>query len=220
MPAVNGPRVTWILTTLVLVAATQAGVELVRARYDSHVVRPLRRELTRLPTALGNWVHEEGVSAEESGIDARVLAALGTHQAITRLYVNDGLRCSVHIAVWMDSDAWTPHPPDLCYAGAGFSREQHVPLQLPADSQPIVREARYVNGVSGQQATVLYWYQIGSKTYYDRDTARPVLRSLRGKAERPPLAKVLMQYHDDRTGKNSQRVQELATHVYDFVASL
>lgn len=214
----SGPSTISIVLTVALVAATQAGVGYVRAKYEPHVIRTLRGDLSELPTKLGDW--QVGEDSQASRIDPKVLGVLGADHAVTRLYSNGrSQHCSVHIAVWQDANEWTPHPPELCYSGVGFNLTSKSVATLP-NTEHAVRVEEFVAQNAGEIANVIYWYQIGDNTYYDRNSARPIRRKLWGKAERGPLIKVLLHANELGSDESRQSIMELAASIEEFAAGL
>lgn len=218
----RGPRVIWIVVTLALIVATQGSVVAVRARNEPRIVRELKHEVEELPATLGEWqLLQDGMI--DTSIEEGVMARLRSDDAMTRGYVHpSGRTCSVHIAVWRDPEEWTPHPPELCYKGAGFVQGQKSQVDLPGRDKQRVRLTEFAASNTGQQVSVIYWYQIGDKAYVDRDSGRAIRRGLWGSPERPPMVKVLLQSgelaSDDEENKGD--LLELAAQIHRFASGL
>jgi hypothetical protein len=217
---VTSPRFFWIVATLVLVAVTQGAVVAVRAKYEPRSIRAPRVKLTELPPVLGDW-RADPQTADELGVDDKLFEAIGAQDVVTRLYKHpEGWTCSVHMATWHETDEWMPHPPEVCYKGAGFNLRENSNVSLPNHDQARVCEAQFIMPTSGTIVSTIYWYQMGDLTYFNRDGSRPVRQSFWGSPERPPLIKVLMQCGDSESAERDRRLEGLADAVYEFAAGL
>jgi len=215
---VTSPRIFWIVATLALVAVTQGGVMAVRAKYEPRSIRAPRAPLTDLPMTLGDW-HAE--AAEQTGVDQKVFEAIGAQAAVTRIYRHSlGWTCSVHMAAWHETDEWMPHPPELCYPGAGYTLRNKSDQPLTNHPSERYCESEFVIPSSGITALVIYWYQMGERIYFTRNGSRPVRQSFWGSPERPPLVKVLMQCNDPDSAERDRCLESLADSVFDFAATL
>ena len=216
----GGPRVIWIVVTLLLIVATQGTVMAVRARNEPRIVRELKHDVEELPSTIGDW--QQLADGEiDSSIEEGVLRQLRSDEAMTRNYVHsNGRTCSVHIAVWRDPEEWTPHPPELCYKGAGFAQADKSLVDLPGRDKQQVRLSAFVASNTGQQVAVIYWYQIGGRTYVDRDSGRAIRRGLWGSSERPPMVKVLLQSTEIMSDDDQQHLLDLASQIHKFTGTL
>jgi len=217
---VKSPTVFWIVATLALVAATQGAVVAVRAKYEPRSIRAPRAPMTDLPLALGKW-QADPQSASEVGVDDKLFEAIGAQDVVTRSYTHpDGWTCSVHMASWHATDEWMPHPPEMCYRGAGYTLEAKSDDALLNHPTERFCESKFVMPGSGFKALAIYWYQMGDKTYFNRDGSRPVRQSFWGSPERPPLVKVLIQCNDPESAERDRSVKSLADAVYDYATTL
>lgn len=216
----TSPRIFWIVATLALVAATQGAVVAVRAKYEPRLIRAPRAPMTDLPLTLGNW-QADPQTAGDIGVDEKLFEAIGAQDVVTRNYTHpEGWTCSVHMAAWHETDEWLPHSPEICYPGAGYTlrnRSDDALLNHPSER---FRECEFVMPGSGFTASAIYWYQMGERTYFNRDGSRPVRQSFWGTAERPPLVKVLIQCSDPESAERDRCLKSLADTVYEFAATL
>lgn len=216
----NGPRIRWVLVTLLLVGATQGAVYAIREKYEPRTIRAPRQPLQALPTVLGKWTSDPEAT-NDPGMSEQVIVAIGANDAMTRAYTDpDGTTCSVHLATWHASDEWTPHPPELCYKGAGFAIREAKADTLPDQPQAAIRAIEHVSTSTGEAISTLHWYQIGNKSYFNRDGSRSIRKSFWGRSERPPLIKVLMQCNAPESPERDEKLKELAGSIYDFVSQL
>jgi EpsI family protein len=174
-------------------------------------IRPARQKLQALPMTFNDWT---GVETE---IDHNVIGALGAHDMLGRVYSRaDGSRVNVHVASWNGGGEWTPHPPELCYAGNGWKMLSRT-RSKPFDDDKSVAELQSHEKVDNR-VFVTYWYQIGPIAYYNRDGARIARRQYMGQTVRPPLYKVMLQTSNLGNDSHSTQVEELAQAVKSWIA--
>ena len=204
-----------LIATAVLVAI-QASVHVVQTRFGlPDNMAEFRHDLSQLPHQIGSWV---GTDSEP---DPRIIVATGAHAQINRSYRSDANNAiMLHVAAWTESRVGLPHPPQMCYRGAGFQigDQQNVALHDP-DGAPF-----YVRFFPAEQASgnvlVAYWYQLGKPTFSDRDGLRRALWGFRGQAERPCLMKVLLHTPIDDPDLAKSRLEEFAQQVYQWTKGL
>jgi hypothetical protein len=209
-----------VLVACIGLLLTQGGVAAVRALYEARQIRLPRESVTNLPIELGEWRASEE-AAGTTGMDKELLSSVAADDAVTRLYRHhEGWACSVHLAMWYQSDEWMPHPPHMCYDAAGFEPTQDQRVSLPGLDSERVAFQRYTNKATGQAVLILFWYQMGDRHYVNRDGSREVRRSYWGSRERPPLVKVLLQIIDREDRQEESHMMELASEIYRYASEL
>jgi hypothetical protein len=200
-------RYIWLAAALVIVA--NGGILLFQwSRVP--VVRPPKQHLQEQAFAMGQWNSQSVQSPPE-----RVLA-VGADEMAESQYERDGSTVFAHRASWTSLDEWLPHEPDICYTSQGWKIASQSTVPLP--NRPDVHVALRSYEQAGRRLWVVFWYQIGTFTYCDRDGARPARRAYWGQHERPPLIKTVLQtLEDDSTGA---KVLSLAGLIYDANAQL
>ncbi len=197
-------RYVWL--AVASVTLIQGGGWAVKAMCFTSTARPPLQALADLPRTIGTW----------SGTDLQVDPAFANVGAIDhneRRYTNSaGAVVFVHRAAWTSQDDWIPHTPELCYTNNGWELLQSETTTLP--DLPTIRLViqHYRQGVD--QVAVAYWYQLGAGTYFDRDGARVLHRTLWGHREWPPLIKTLLQTNE--SDDSQKRLLDLARRVYEF----
>lgn len=121
---------------------------------------PLSKPLTALPAAFGEWV-----LARETPMDPEVNRVLRADAAINRDYINAMKQASANLFVaYFESQrqGQTPHSPQHCMPGAGWSPESFavMPIAIGEQTHHI---NRYVLSKSGDRNVVLYWYQTNGR---------------------------------------------------------
>jgi Protein of unknown function (DUF3485) len=140
----------------------------------------------------------------------RVLA-VGADQMVEHQYEYEGSTVFAHRASWTSLDEWLPHEPDICYTSQGWRIASQSTVALPQHPEANVALRSYEQ--AGRRLWVVFWYQIGTLTYCDRDGARPARRAYWGERERPPLIKTVLQtLDDDPSGK---KLLALAAVIYE-----
>lgn len=203
-------RLCVALLLLMLVQGTVWGVQ----KYAVPATpRPLRQELETLPRKLAAW------SGADTESDPQLFEALGCAASLSRTYTRpDGTLVGIHCAAWLAPDTWLPHPPEMCYRGAGWTEERRESVTVPSDPPMTARLAQYEQ--QGQRVLVLHWYQMGDTPFVDRSGARAARRKLWGAERRPPLVKVLMQARDDGTEASRAALLELAAEIGGWTSQL
>ena len=199
-----------LLIAALCVAATQVAVWQVKYRTGLQAAQGATFDVTALPLQLGQW---SGTSTE---FDPRDFQEVGGFSVANHSYTNElGRHASVHLANFSTADLLIPHPPDLCYTGAGWTI-------LNDDWQTDSHDRRYrlmLVERDGVRLCAAYWYQVGPDVAASREDLRKIMLKLRASGERwPPLIKVLIQVPVDSTEDDARStVQELGFPIYDWV---
>jgi hypothetical protein len=200
-------RFIWLAAALVVVA--NGGILLFQwSRVP--VVRQPKEPLQDQVFQLGQWKSKNVESPPE-----RVLA-VGADQMAERQYECEGSTVFSHRASWTSLDEWLPHEPDICYTSQGWKIASQSSVALP--NRPDVHVALRSYEQAGRRLWVVFWYQIGTLTFSDRDGARPARRAYWGQHERPPLIKTVLQTLDD--DPSGVKLLALAGLIYDANSQL
>jgi Protein of unknown function (DUF3485) len=200
-------RYIWLAAALVIVA--NGGILLFQWS-RAPVVRPPKLHLDEQAFEMGQWKSQKVQSPPE-----RVLA-VGADEMAERQYARDGSTVFSHRASWTSLDEWLPHEPDICYTSQGWKVASQSTVPLP--NRPDVHVALRSYEQAGRRLWVVFWYQIGTWTYSDRDGARPARRAYWGQHERPPLIKTVLQTLDDDA--SGTKLLSLAGLVYEANSQL
>jgi hypothetical protein len=168
-----------------------------------------------MPLQLGPW------TGEASQPDPRVVIATGAEAVVDRVYQHpSGYGVSCHVAAFTDPSQYTPHPPTLCYSGAGWKLVNTKGVPIATDADPSGRAQMLSFEREGQTAHVLFWYQLGDGIGTDRDGVRRLRWSFRGKPAWPPLIKVMLQTTIEDRDQAEARLKELAGPVLAWTQSI
>ena len=141
-----------------------------------------------MPLQMGVW------HGKEVKLDPKLFVATEAASALTRSYSDAMDRMvSVFTAIYTNPDAGVYHSPLNCYQSQGWTKlsEDRVPLTVPG--RPTVQVDLSLWDRGGDRVYVLFWYELGEHVLFERYDLGKVRVAMRGRAEWPPLVKVLMQ---------------------------
>lgn len=172
-----------------------------------------QRALEKIPYELAGWV------GRDLPLDPAIFKHSNAASMLNRAYRNAiGDEIAVNAGIWIDSNIGVPHPPEICYPGAGWeisgrknlavrSREGHIQAQLLTFDK------------SGQRIFVLYWYHFGEHTVVEAGQLRPIRQSLRGsKKPMPPIVKAMLQSGTAEPKIAEQQLLQLASQLVSELA--
>jgi hypothetical protein len=144
-----------------------------------------------LPYQLGGW---SGTKAE---LDPEIFSATESKVAENRNYLDEsGNAVSLHIGYYDDLDAAVHHCPTNCYRCSGFQCREETKTALEDVSPPrnvwFSRWAKEDRG-SNAECFVVFWYDLGGTTLYDRFDLGIERMKRRGQTTWPPMVKILIQ---------------------------
>lgn len=162
---------------------------------------PTTQQLATFPYQLGPW------KGEDTPVDKRILAAVGTELTINRTYRQSAENyVGFHAAVFTQPEFSLPHPPELCYGGTGWRVRgtKDTRIILSDGTSGSVRVLTLERRTGGETATVLYCYQLAGPFSADRDTVRTFFWKYRGQKSRPPLVKLM--FHLPGSGETTEEL--------------
>ncbi len=119
--------------------------------------------LASLPLRLGMW------QGQDAPIDDALRLATDTDDLVSRQYRRqpDGARASLYLAYGVRARDLTPHRPEVCYPGAGWTLEHTADTQLPVpNGSPLAcRILRFAKGGFDQRRIVVVNYYIVDGQY-------------------------------------------------------
>jgi hypothetical protein len=201
---------TRLLIAAVCVAVTQVAVWQVKYHTGLQAAQGAKFDVTALPRQLGEW------SGEPADLDPRVFRQVGGYSMLNQMYGNElGRQVSVHVANFSTADLLIPHPPDLCYAKAGWTIVSDV---WHADSRDRRYRLMFVQR-DGARVCVAYWYQMGAAAASNREELRKILLKLRAAGKPwPPLIKVLIQIPVDLSADDARlATEDLGFRIYEWI---
>ncbi len=160
-------------------------------------------------------------SGEESDLDSRIFVATGAQTIVNRTYHNNKKHTvSSHVAVFDDPDEGIYHSPVNCYRASGWRLTEDTRESLPVgkDSSILVRYTTWER--EGERVAVLYWFQLGEYTLFDRYEMGRVRWKMRNLETWPALVKVLLQTPvggDNDLYKAKERLQSIAKFTYNWI---
>jgi EpsI family protein len=128
---------------------------LLQARSRTEVVPP-HLPLSTFPAQLANWDSNEIVQ------DKKTLEVLGPGDFLERVYQDPAQKLpyvDVFLAYFPSQRAGeTPHSPQHCLPGSGWSPEENVRISLALPGHAAFPANRYVIAKADQRRLVLYWF--------------------------------------------------------------
>ena len=175
-------------------------------------VHPIRE----LPAQLGTW------QGRDEDLDPGIAQATGADDLINRRYVADGQPwVSLHAAVHADPEKAIIHSPFLCYRGQGYRLlgEQRMTLPGPDDKVLSVSYSTWEDSQK-RRVRVLFWFQWGEYTFYDRWDRQAVHAKMRGLPQWPAIIKVLLETPATNDEKaDEERIRGFGGQVFSWIVA-
>lgn len=116
---------------------------------------PLRRNLSELPLAVGDW------KGREQGLEERAVEILGVEDSVMRAYINDkGLVVWLYVGYYESQrQGDIIHSPKHCYPASGWHPAQNRVAEISLSSGDRIKVNQYVIQKGLDKQVVLYWYQ-------------------------------------------------------------
>lgn len=177
-------RMGVVIGTLLTV---QAGFWYVGLMMHPNVVEPAR-SLEEFPKEValesGTW---KGQTAK---LDEQTFYYTEADVAVLRVYFKDGRRLSFLLAAYNSPRAGLYHNPMNCYNSQGFTLVSGVDMRpLKARNRPETKVSLATwerkNVTVSEKVMVVYWYEVGDYTMYERHDLLKTQWAMRGK---PPMA--------------------------------
>ncbi|MBM4086113.1 MAG: EpsI family protein [Planctomycetes bacterium] len=112
-----------------------------------------------MPMVIGEW------SGQEVALDRETIEILETDDVLLRSYVKDREEPIWLCIVFSENNRKVAHPPEVCYAGAGWRAESksEITLQTDEPGAPELNMARLLIANGNERQAVLYWYKAGER---------------------------------------------------------
>jgi EpsI family protein len=181
--------------------------ELLKGRGMPTELADPKLRIQALPRQVGQWTAED-----DRKPDPEIFKAIGAKDVIDRIYREKrGNSVALHSAVFLTYGIkGLPHPPELCYPGAGFRINESKPVFLESTDKSVHRAQLITFERDGQLTYCLYWYQIGGVTFCDDSDQRQLVLSFRGRTTWPPMVKIMLQTNGGSAEEAERRMKELA----------
>ena len=114
--------------------------------------------LAKLPMMIGAW------QGRDEPLDERIIRATDTDDHVSRRYVRGSDTVHLFVAYGVNLRDLMPHRPEVCYVGAGWTRDE-----LPAEATlsdgmlPVQIQHFHRGGLEAQQTTVLNYYIVNGQ---------------------------------------------------------
>jgi EpsI family protein len=175
--------------------------------------------LKQLPTELGSW------KGEGRETDERTFRATQADEVVSRCYTDvAGKAITLHKATHFRFEYDVPHSPMVCYPSNGWTTVQTIPEDVPiADAPsgaPKLKGTFALFEMEGRHEMILFWYQLGDRTFSDGIGLHEAQRELRDLKQWPSLVKVLLSTEASNRELAKRRLIEFAGRVYDWSSQM
>jgi EpsI family protein len=212
-------RMGVVIGTLLTV---QAGFWYVGLMTHPNVVEPAR-SLEEFPMEValesGTW---KGQTAK---LDEQTFYYTEADFAVSRVYFKDGRRLSFLLAEYNNPRAGLYHNPMNCYNSQGFTLVSGVEMRpLKARNRPETKVSLATwerkNVAVSEKVMVVYWYEVGDYTMYERHDLLKTQWAMRGKRQWPVMFKVLLEMPvGESVSKTETDILNMAEYTREWLAS-
>jgi EpsI family protein len=211
----TAPTTSKVVVRVLIVAAIFAAMQVTLLRFGSgglptDTTLPTW-QLADLPMQLGEWQGRELLVDEDLvGIDH-------SFTRVNRIYESPGGQWAVvYAAVFTEVvPNIAPHPPSLCYRGAGYEIANSAERRTTAEGSGAFSTNMLLAQRGDEALRILYWYQTPDKTYVNSYGQRDAFLPYRGQASKPAVTKVMM--HTEETGGATAALQQLAAQIHAWI---
>jgi EpsI family protein len=145
------------------------------------------RGIDTIPMQFGGW---QGTPEE---LEAKIFVNTGARDVITRKYLDrHGHRIAAFVALCTSSQGLY-HSPTNCYRTQGWNLLEISRPVLKTKTRPDTPVSLSAWEKEGDRIYVLYWYELGDHTLFERSDMLTVRWAMLGKRVWPPMYKVLLQ---------------------------
>jgi EpsI family protein len=204
-----------LLLVAAVVAVVHVGFKAVGIMVQPPTVRMPSHSLSEMPLRLGPW------QGQETKLDPRLTEGSEAEVAASRAYTGPQDRLvSMFTAIYTKVDRGVYHSPLNCYQSSGWTKisETHVPLRT--EGRPSIDVDLSMWDKGGERVYVLFWYELGEHVLFERFDLGKVRMAMRGRAEWPPLVKVLLQTSAARPDSAKGEILDLAGRVREWLPQL
>ena len=177
-----------IAIVILVVVTVHLGFYVVRAGTRPAEVKLPGRSLESIPRQIGGW---QG-SPEE--LNHEIFVNTGAREVLPRRYLNrQGQRVSAFVALYTNAEEGVYHSPTNCYRSSGWNLLEISRPLLKTKGRPDTPVSFSTWEQKGDRIYVLYWYELGDYTLFERSDLLKVRWGMLGKRVWPPMYKVLLQ---------------------------
>ncbi len=173
-------------------------------------------DLSSISEDIDGWV------GTDLGIDDETTRVLLAQSFINRIYRDPaGHAISLHVANWTNPNTIVaaPHPPDVCYPGAGWSLLDRRTTQFSTAKGKLPIELILFR--KGQQHVVTgHWFRTGIVTYVDTKGFQSQRRQFWGTRSWPNTTKFLIQVSAPSLDVAEESIKSFATIVADRISPI
>lgn len=188
-------------------------------RWPSEIAPP-EIDLAQIPYKLGDKLGTW--TGTDSTPDPRVFEQLYADHVVDRSYnKGEGEAVLLHASDYQTLTSlnyrWVPHPPHICYDGAGWRLEGERDKVLKLDGGRFVRVRLSTFEQKEQRILVLFWYHFGDEIVLDDGELRGARWKLIGKRAWPAITKFMLQIPGGNREQAEERLAQFAQVLLSWV---
>jgi len=185
----------------------------VRAGLKPPSVKMPDQDFHKMPLVFDDW------QGEDVELDPKVFIKIGADVVIDRKYRNDrGQVISTHTAVFSDPDEGVMHNPMNCYRVTGWQKVDDEYLMLEAPGKTPVKVRCVAWNREGERALVVYWYQLGEHSLFNRLDLGKLRWEMGGVKTWPALLKIMLHMpSSDHPAGDRAAIMDLAGKIYGWI---
>lgn len=202
-----------IVISIVLVV--HGGFYVVRAGTTPPEVLIPDQTVHELPRQLGNWQGEDGQ------LDPKIFARTGAYDAVDRYYQDSsGNKISLFVALYTNPSEGLYHSATNCYRSSGWTMISESRMPLKTKGRPDISVSVSMWELKGERILVVFWYELGDYTLFERVDLAKVRWALRGQKTWPPTYKILLQIPAAEPELAQGRILDIAGNIHEWIGKL
>jgi EpsI family protein len=171
-------------------------------------------DLSALPKTIDGWVGEDVEIPDDT------VQVLQANQFVNRIYRDSGgQEISMHSANWSNKEIFseTPHHPEICYPGAGWTIQGRRPAKITTAAGDIPIEL--ISFQKDQKWVVTcHWFQVADIYFFSSDGFKTKRHRFWGKKAWPSTTKFLLQTLAPTIDAAQERLEGFATLIANELA--
>ena len=177
-----GNFTTRLAIVIGIVLLVHGGFYIVRAGTRPPEMQVPERSIRELPRQLGRW------RGEDADLDPKIFTNSEADEAVNRIYQDRGDRkISAFVALYTDPAKGLYHSPTNCYRSNGYTMLSDVRVSLQTKDRPDIQVSLSTWELKGDRILVVYWYEVGEYTLFERLDLWTARWNFRGRQTWPPM---------------------------------
>ena len=201
-----------LATVIIVMLLVQGGFYVVGESTRLPEIRIPSQSIKMIPSQFGVW------DGEDTTLDPELFTKSEARESADRIYRNrSGDKISIHAALFTDPSKGLYHSPMNCYRSSGWTKLSDKKILLHTANRPDIEVSLSMWELKGEKILVLYWYELGDYSMFERMDLLKVRWAMRGQEWWPPMYKVLMQTQASSAERSQAQLLELAGAVREWL---